>query len=153
MSAAVECRVVVLGRSTCPFCTEVDRALADRFSEGGRKHVYYRIDKLENGAALHKELKEKTGQTSVPYVFVNGNLVGGCTDVFAGGYDGSLSGVLGALPENMAAADPHSPDTCAPRIRLAMWDSSFVPPYNTLALELLGALGTMQRALNLVGSS
>lgn len=105
--------MVVLGRSTCPFCTEVDGALTDRLPAGGRSHVYYRLDELANGKDLHAQLKVKTGQTSVPYVFVNGNLVGGCTDVFAGGYDGSLSGVLGPLPETMAAADKDAPSKYA----------------------------------------
>lgn len=102
--------MVVLGRSTCPFCAEVDRALCDRLP-GGRAHVYYRLDQLSNGTELHQALKTKTGQTSVPYVFVNGNLLGGCMDVLAGEYDGKLAGILGdqGLPENVAAADVYSP--------------------------------------------
>lgn len=106
------CSVVILGRSTCPFCAEVHRALSDRLPSGGRKHVYYRLDKLSNGATLHAVLKAKTGQASVPYVFVNGNLVGGCTDVKAGEYDGRLAGILGELPGNMAATDIRAPNRC-----------------------------------------
>ena len=35
---------------------------------------------IEADGAIKSQLKEKTGQTSVPQVFVKGNFIGGCND-------------------------------------------------------------------------
>lgn len=42
------CRVVVFGRSTCPFCIEVSRTMV----EMGVPFIYYRLDQLTSGAEV-----------------------------------------------------------------------------------------------------
>jgi glutaredoxin 3 len=109
---------VVFGRDTCPFCTELERTLNDRApakaaeSNGNSEAAgwaYYRLNRIEYGKELHEQLKKGTGQTSVPYLFVDGKLVGGCDDLMRAEYTGGLPGTLEQGP---AAADVAAPDWC-----------------------------------------
>ena len=113
------CSIVVFGRDSCPFCTELERTLNDRATSGhagaagGKSPAawsYYRLNRLENGGALHDALKAGTGQTSVPYLFVDGELVGGADDLATAAYDGSRPGLLGG---GAVAADVDAPRWCA----------------------------------------
>ena len=69
--------VVVISKSTCPFCFELKRTLR---SYG----VYYEvaeIDLVPSMSNIQKNLLEKYGVCSVPLLFLNGELIGGCTKV------------------------------------------------------------------------
>jgi len=104
--------IVVFGKSACPFCTEVERTLNAGVGKGG--WAYYRLDQLSNGAALHEELKSKTQQRTVPYIFLGGELQGGCSELKRGVYNGSLVNLLPPFPPQEAvAAHEDAPDRCA----------------------------------------
>lgn len=112
-TAVTSNRVVVFGRSTCPFCIEVTRTLVDL----SVPFVYYRLDQLANGAAVHEELKKATGQRTVPYVYINGLLVGGCDATKALVASGEFDRMVGGLG---AAGEADLPgDDGAPRLKLA----------------------------------
>jgi len=49
---------------------------------------------MENGAAIQQYLLQKTGQGSVPSVFVNGKHVGGNDDTHAAAQSGKLAEML-----------------------------------------------------------
>jgi len=78
-------KVVVFGRSTCPFCIEVTRTMATM----GVAFTYIKLDQLSAtpaelaGPAVLEHLRETTGQRTVPFVYINGSLVGGCNDTKA----------------------------------------------------------------------
>lgn len=74
--------VVVFGRSTCPFCIEVTRTMMSM----GVHFRYYKMDKMGGdipGSTVLEELREYAQQKTVPMVFINGNLVGGCNETKA----------------------------------------------------------------------
>lgn len=87
----------MFGNESCPFCTELERTLNDRAGTGGKGSTgwsYYRLNRLENGQALRASLTEGTGQRSVPYLFVDGKLLGGADDLKGAEYAGSQPGLL-----------------------------------------------------------
>lgn len=91
----------MFGRSTCPFCIEVARTLADDL---GLSFPYFKLDTLgQQGAEVLEELRRSTGQRTVPFVYAAGRLLGGCDatkaliasgefDRLLGGNDGGDSG-------------------------------------------------------------
>lgn len=71
---------------------------------------YYRIDHFSGdvtGPQVHEALKTMTNQRTVPYVYVNGRLLGGCDATKASIAEGEFDKLLGAQG-NGAAADLES---------------------------------------------
>ena len=93
--------LLVVGKSWCPFCSEVLSILQTH----GASPAVLNIDTLPNGAAIHDELKRATGQRTVPYVFVGGVLLGGCSDVKAKQAAHELDGLLVAAKAVHAAGE------------------------------------------------
>ncbi|PSC70111.1 C4-dicarboxylate ABC transporter [Micractinium conductrix] len=115
-SALAANRVVVFGRSTCPFCIEVSRTLV----ELGVPFAYHQIDQMAGGVALHEELKKATGQRTVPYVYINGRLVGGCDATKALIASGEFDTLLGGGGGSAGGGEKEALlDEGPPRIKLA----------------------------------
>ena len=68
--------VVVFAASWCPFCKQAKDAL---------KEAGIEFKDVEVTDAQKAELREWTGKTSVPQVFVKGQFIGGCNDGGLGG--------------------------------------------------------------------
>ena len=66
----------MLRRSWCPFC----KSAKDALTEAGIE-----FKDVEVTDAQKAELRELTGKTSVPQVFVKGQFIGGCNDGGLGG--------------------------------------------------------------------
>lgn len=60
--------------SYCPFCKNAKKLLDSK----GYKYDEYILD---NNEEKRLELKAKTGQGTVPYVFIDGELIGGFDDL------------------------------------------------------------------------
>lgn len=74
--------------TTCPFCTRA-RALLDR------KGVEYTGYDITGDEAARAKMVERTGgPKSVPQIFINDALVGGCDDIHALDAQGKLDGML-----------------------------------------------------------
>ncbi len=73
----------------CPYCVRV-KALLD-----GKGVVYTEID-APGGSAARAESEQRSGRTSMPQVFINGQLVGGSDDLAALERAGKLDGLLAA---------------------------------------------------------
>lgn len=67
----------------CPFCINAKELL----DEKGIKYEEYNIQKDND---KKKELLEKTGQDTVPYVFLDGEFIGGYDDLKALDVEGKL---------------------------------------------------------------
>jgi glutaredoxin len=72
-------RVVVFSKTWCPFCAKVK----DLFKSKYINFFKVELDKDPQGELYQTILKEMTGQSSVPNVWINGNHVGGCDDTVA----------------------------------------------------------------------
>lgn len=84
MSANVE----IYTWSTCPFCIRA-KALLDK---KGVEYTEYCIDGDESARA---EMAERAnGRRSLPQIFINGQHVGGCDDLYALNAKGALDPML-----------------------------------------------------------
>jgi len=82
-------KVEIYHWTTCPFCV---RALA-LLDKKGVEYTPYNITGDE--AARAKMVERTGGPKSVPQIFVDGSLIGGCDDLHALEAQGKLDGILG----------------------------------------------------------
>ncbi|KAA8499144.1 S-type anion channel SLAH3 [Porphyridium purpureum] len=87
LSEAAGYPVYVLGTTTCPFTIEAKAHLLEALE--GDQAAYPRVvhildvDKADNGAQTRKEAALATGQKTVPFVFIDGEFIGGCNELKA----------------------------------------------------------------------
>jgi len=91
-------RVMIFSKTTCPFCTKIKNL----FEQLKVKVEVLELDQIGDGAAVQAALLEKTGQRTVPNVFINQKHVGGHDDTM------KLANEEKLLP--MINADNHSFD-------------------------------------------
>lgn len=82
--------VVIFSKSWCPYCTKV-KAL---FDELGEKYFAVELDQIGEGDAIQQLLAERTGQRTVPSVFVKGIHLGGCDNTIKANQEGRLAALL-----------------------------------------------------------
>lgn len=68
--------VIVYMKPTCPYCK---KAIALLESKGQKPTL---IDITDNDE-LRAEMIEKSGRSTVPEIFINGEFIGGCDDLHA----------------------------------------------------------------------
>jgi len=69
-------KVMVFSKTTCPFCTKIKQL----FDSLKFKYEVLELDQISDGAEIQAALAEKSGQRTVPNVYINGEHVGGCDD-------------------------------------------------------------------------
>jgi len=74
-------KVAIFSKSHCGYCRSVKQLFASEFPDV--KPVIYELDKREDGADIQEYLYQKTGQSTVPNVFVNKQHIGGNDDTRA----------------------------------------------------------------------
>ncbi len=80
--------VIVYSGPTCPYCTKA-KALLDK------KHVAYEdFNVKEDAAKLEEMLSRSNGRKTIPQIFINGQHVGGCDDLYALEAAGKLDELL-----------------------------------------------------------
>ncbi|MFM9111199.1 MAG: glutaredoxin 3 [Prochlorococcaceae cyanobacterium] len=83
-------RVEIYTWRACPFCIRA-KALLDR------KGVAYTEHAIDGDEPARERMAERAGgRRSVPQIFVNDELIGGCDDLHALERSGRLDGLLGA---------------------------------------------------------
>ncbi|XP_071748630.1 thioredoxin reductase 1, cytoplasmic isoform X2 [Lepeophtheirus salmonis] len=90
--------VTIFSKTTCPFCVKVKKL----FDSLKVNYLTIELDLLENGSAIQQSLADKTGQRTVPNVFINGDHLGGADDTLKAASEERL------LP--MIKADKHNYD-------------------------------------------
>lgn len=88
--------VVVWSKSYCPYCKKT-KAL---FKKLNVEFHAVELDQVDNGDKIQAVLKAKTGQSSVPNVFIKKQHIGGCDDTHAKEKDGSLQKLLASGTES-----------------------------------------------------
>ncbi|XP_045595558.2 thioredoxin reductase 1, cytoplasmic isoform X2 [Procambarus clarkii] len=81
-----ENKVMVFSKSYCPFCHKVK----DLFNQINVTYTALELDQIDNGAEIQDALAEKSGQSTVPNVFINGQHVGGADKTFEAHANGTL---------------------------------------------------------------
>ena len=80
--------IIIYSRSTCPFCIQAKNLLqAKNFS-------YQEIDIEQNPEKREEMIKKANGKSSVPQIFVDDKLIGGCDDIYALEDKGELDAIL-----------------------------------------------------------
>ncbi|CAN8069733.1 unnamed protein product [Agarophyton chilense] len=83
-NAIKENAVMVFSKSYCPFCVQAKDLLEERVAavEGLMPIKAFEMDEMgAEGNAMQQYLLQKTGQRTVPNIFIGGKHVGGCDDV------------------------------------------------------------------------
>ena len=83
-------RVEIYSKSTCGFCFRAKRLLDE-------KGVQYEEHELTWGSPLREEMIQRAkGRTTVPQIFIDGQHIGGCEDLYALDREGKLEQLLAA---------------------------------------------------------
>lgn len=82
-------KIEIYTKPTCPFCREAKNLLI------AKNVVYEEIDIVENPHKKEEMLQRSGGKTTVPEIFVEGKLIGGCDDLYELEEDGKLNQILG----------------------------------------------------------
>lgn len=89
-------KVMVFSKTTCPFCTKIKNL----FDSLGFKYEVLELDQLAEGPAIQAALAEKSGQRTVPNVYINGDHIGGCDDTLKLHADNTLMAKIQAGSHN-----------------------------------------------------
>ncbi|MEV5358644.1 glutaredoxin [Streptomyces sp. NPDC052693] len=87
-----ENRVMVFSKSYCPYCRSTKQTLDGLKAE----YCLLELDQEENGASIQDYLESKTGQRTVPNIFIAAKHVGGNADLQAAHKSGELKSRLQA---------------------------------------------------------
>jgi glutaredoxin 3 len=80
--------VVIYTKDYCPYCVKAKALLK-------RRNIAFKEIDISHDAALQQEMIEKSGgRRSVPQIFINGNAIGGCDDLYALDASGKLNTLL-----------------------------------------------------------
>ncbi|KAK0525069.1 Glutaredoxin, partial [Tilletia horrida] len=85
--------VAVFSKSYCPYCVRAKRIISDL--NLGDKVGIIELDHDKNGAAIQDYLQSKTGQRTVPNIFIKQEHVGGCSDLQSLQASGKLPKMVG----------------------------------------------------------
>ena len=84
---------MIFSKSYCPYCVATKKAAQQLKAE----FIAHELDKMPNGSQIQAELLQKTGQRTVPNVFVNGKHIGGNDDFQAAIKKGEIQKMLSLL--------------------------------------------------------
>jgi glutaredoxin 3 len=81
-------RVEIYTTMLCPFCWRAKKLLEERGA------AFQEVDVMTDGS-LRAEMRQRAGgRTSVPQIFINGQHVGGCDELYALDSAGKLTPML-----------------------------------------------------------
>lgn len=80
--------VTVYSGPHCPYCTKA-KALLDK-----KKVVYADFNVKEDSAKLDEMMERSGGRKTIPQIFINGEHIGGCDDLYALDAAGKLDELL-----------------------------------------------------------
>jgi len=86
-----ESHVVVFSKSYCPYCRRA-KALLKELNE---TPTVFELDEIEEGGDWQSYLGDKTGQHTVPSIWIDGRFIGGSSDLDAKNRNGELKQILG----------------------------------------------------------
>ncbi|KAI0673579.1 glutaredoxin [Trametes maxima] len=87
-------KIAIFSKSYCPYCRRAKTLLQSKYPDVQTK--IYELDEIEDGSEIQNYLYEKTGQRTVPNIFINQKHVGGCDDVVGLDNSGKLASLVSA---------------------------------------------------------
>ncbi|KAL0952196.1 hypothetical protein HGRIS_008806 [Hohenbuehelia grisea] len=92
--AIADNKVAIFSKSYCPYCRSAKALFASNYPD--IQTVIYELDERDDGDAIQDYLQEKTGQRTVPNIFVNKQHVGGNDKVTGLQSSGKLAALVNA---------------------------------------------------------
>jgi glutaredoxin 3 len=93
--------VVVFSKTYCGYCTATKRLLAAHYDNAATPVKIHELDQMPTGDAIQQALLDKTGQRTVPSVFVAGQHIGGNSETQQAHKSGKLAQLLKQFSSNM----------------------------------------------------
>ncbi|KAF9052357.1 glutaredoxin, partial [Hymenopellis radicata] len=89
-------KITVFSKSYCPYCRQAKNLFANKFPDAQIGIV--ELDERDDGSDIQNYLAEKTGQHTVPNVFISKSdkHIGGCDDTMALDRKGQLATLIKA---------------------------------------------------------
>ncbi|CDO73174.1 hypothetical protein BN946_scf185007.g229 [Trametes cinnabarina] len=87
-----ENKIAIFSKSYCPYCKRAKALLTSKFPNVSTKIL--ELDEIPEGSEIQDYLTEKTGQRTVPNIFINQKHVGGCDAVVALDNSGKLAALV-----------------------------------------------------------
>ena len=87
MNQNIKATVTLYTKPSCMYCVKAKGFLQEM-------NIKFNEHDVTNDHAKRKELIESTGSRTVPYIFINDNYIGGCSDMLRMAEDGSLEKML-----------------------------------------------------------
>lgn len=81
--------VIIYTRDGCPYCTRAKSLLSTKGAD-------FQELNISDNPGYRQEMMDRSGRSTFPQVFVNGQHLGGCDDIFALDRDGKLDPLLAA---------------------------------------------------------
>lgn len=88
--------VAIFSKSYCPYCTRAKQVVSGLNLSPSQVGTV-ELDEMNEGADIQAYLQQKTGQRTVPNIFVRGQQLGGCDDLLRAQQSGELEKLLGKL--------------------------------------------------------
>lgn len=79
--------VILYTTGYCPYCIKAKELL-------DRKKIIYTEIRVDLQPELREEMIQKSGRRTVPQIFINGQAIGGCDDLYALEAQGTLNELL-----------------------------------------------------------
>ncbi len=89
-------RVEIYTKSYCAYCKRAKELLRI-------KGVSFTEFDVTDDPVKEREMRERSGRDTVPEIFVDGRLIGGCSDLFDLDEKGELDAILGLTPPGGSA--------------------------------------------------
>jgi len=86
--------IAVFSKSYCPYCRRAKALINGLELPEGKTVKIYELDERDDGSAIQQALLEKTGQSTVPNIFINKVHIGGSDDLAAAERSGKLKKIL-----------------------------------------------------------
>jgi len=89
-------KVAIFSKSWCPYCAAAKKLLTEYPGLEKSEIKILELDELTEGGEIQEYLKQKTGQRTVPNVFIKQKHIGGSDDLSAFAKKGELKTLLAA---------------------------------------------------------
>ncbi|OBZ68506.1 Glutaredoxin-1 [Grifola frondosa] len=93
-STVADNKIAIFSKTYCPYCKRAKALFASEFPNVPTK--IYELDEMDEGSDIQDYLAEKTGQRSVPNIFINQKHIGGCDTVVGLHSNGQLAQIVAA---------------------------------------------------------
>jgi glutaredoxin 3 len=80
-------QVIMYSTAYCPYCSKARDLLH-------QKHIEFTEIRVDLQPELRDEMITKSGRRTVPQIFINGQAIGGCDDLYALEHQGTLNQLL-----------------------------------------------------------